>query len=73
MNKEKLSLSRARPGRSKKLTLNSKDNVAVSYRMPVDLKKAIDREAKAQGLSQSLYINLILEERQKDTACNSYY
>lgn len=63
MNKEKLSFKRARPGRSKKLTLNSKNNVAVSYRMPVDLKKAIDREAKTFGLSQSLYVSILLQKR----------
>ncbi len=56
-------LKRSHPGRYKIKTLNTPDNVPALYRMPKALKSAIFKEATLLSLSESLYVNLIIENR----------
>lgn len=67
MRKTEISdLSRARPERSKKRVLTTKGNIASLYRLTPHIKAEIAKEAAKLEISESLYVNIILQNRNRE-------
>lgn len=63
-NQNKIDLSRPHgPSRYHKKIQNTTGNVPALYRMPKALKAALRKEADSLGLSEALWVNIILEHR----------
>ena len=61
---KKISLKRVRPERSKfrRLSIVDEKLVTLQFSITPSLKKLLTKEAKRQGLSISLYLNLLIEK-----------
>ena len=69
-------LTRVRPERSKKRKLTETDLAQHTIRIAKNTKKAISLEASRLGISENMYINIILDRRDYPSiqkACNSHF
>ncbi len=64
---KKINLNRVNPGRSekRKLVAGGKELVIIRARVPKETRAEISGEASGLGISESLYINAIIETRNK--------